>query len=344
MKDNFLTLLKDSLDKSEKPKPQVIADVVIDSVISGMLKKGDVLPSINKTARFCKIACETVRKAYGTLKEKGLIGAHQGKSFFVLKSTYDKKRNVFLLFNFLSTPYKAAIARGIIDVVGDKATLNFASHNRSERNFTTLLENAIGKYEYYAVIPMRSEQTSKLLSSIDQKKLLLIDLDVDFPNKACSRIIQNFDTNFLKAMEKLAPDLEKYKGFDFRFVNNPYHAHPQETVAMFREFCKKNGFNCYVDDEVLPANIHRNTLWFLVQDSDLVHLIKMSQSEGLKLKRDYGIITYNDMAMKHIIEGGVSTISIDFYDMGRQVGKQILDWNCDLNKTVETYLIRGNTI
>lgn len=56
MKDNFLALLKDSLDKSEKPKPQVIADVVIDSVISGTLKKGDVLPSINKTARFCKIA------------------------------------------------------------------------------------------------------------------------------------------------------------------------------------------------------------------------------------------------------------------------------------------------
>ena len=33
-----------------------------------------------------------------------------------------------------------------------------------------------------------------------------------------------------------------------------------------------------------------------------------TKEKGLELRKDYGVLTYNDTEMKHIVEGGVSTV------------------------------------
>lgn len=340
----LLTLLKKKVETTQESKPKAIVSFFLDAITSGFLQKGDRLPSINITARFCKIACETVRRSYGELKEKGVVGASQGKGFFVIKQKYDRKPNVFLLFSFLSNPYKALVARGIIDGVSNKANLSFCSHHNNENNFKTFLKEAIGKYEYYVVIPMRDEGIKKILSQMEQKKLLLADIEVDFPMKDCPQIVQNFDENFRAALDKLAPELSKYKNFDLRYVYDPKNLHPQEIKDVLQDFAEANGFNYFVDSEVIEENVRPNTLWFVIEDSDLVKLMKTAKAKNLELRKDYGVLTYNDTEMKHIVEGGVSTVSIDFYELGRKIASQILNWNPTLNEVMETKLIRGNTI
>ena len=342
--EELLTLLKGKVETAQESKPKAIVSFFLDAISSGELKKGDRLPSINLTARFCKIACETVRRSYGELKEKGVVGASQGKGFFVIKEKYDRKPNVFLLFSFISNPYKALIARGIVDGVGNKANLNFCSHHNNENNFKNFLKEAIGKYEYYVVVPMRDAGIKKILSQMDQRKLLLADIDIDFPMKDCPKIVQNFDKNFRSALDKLAPELSKYKNFDLRYVYGPKNLHPVEIGDVLREFAEENGFNYFVDSVVSEENVRPNTLWFVIEDSDLVKLMQTAKEKGLELRKDYGVLTYNDTEMKHIVEGGVSTVSIDFYDLGRKIARQILNWNPYLSEVVETNLIRGNTI
>lgn len=342
--EELLTLLKGKVETAQESKPKAIVSFFLDAISSGELKKGDRLPSINLTARFCKIACETVRRSYGELKEKGVVGASQGKGFFVIKEKYDRKPNVFLLFSFISNPYKALIARGIVDGVGNKASLNFCSHHNNENNFKNFLKEAIGKYEYYVVVPMRDAGIKKILSQMDQRKLLLADIDIDFPMKDCPKIVQNFDKNFRSALDKLAPELSKYKNFDLRYVYDPKNLHPVEIGDVLREFAEGNGFNYFVDSVVSEENVRPNTLWFVIEDSDLVKLMQTAKEKGLELRKDYGVLTYNDTEMKHIVEGGVSTVSIDFYDLGRKIARQILNWNPNLREVVGTNLIRGNTI
>lgn len=328
--------------KTQASKSAEIASFYIDTINSGTLQKGEKLPSINETAHSCNIACETVRRAYAELKAKGLLTARQGKAFFVAKSAYREKPNVFLMFDSVHNPYKSLIYRGILDGVGNRATLYFCAHGRNENLFKTLLKNALGKYEYYVVIPMRDKAPVEALRKLNQKKLMLLDIDVDFKAKACSKIVQNFDANLMRALDGLK--LEKYEGWDFRFVNARKNGHPSEIGPTLEAFCTKRRLNFLKCGEVLEGDIRRNTVWFVIEDSDLVKLMKASKRKGLKLKRDYSVLTYNDTDMKHIIEGGVSTVSIDFYEMGLKTAKQILKWDPALSEVMETRLIPGNTI
>ena len=57
-----------------------------DAIRSGKLQPGEQIPSMNEFAANFNISKETVKKAYGILRDKDLLIPRQGKGFYVAHS------------------------------------------------------------------------------------------------------------------------------------------------------------------------------------------------------------------------------------------------------------------
>ena len=54
--------------------------------------------------------------------------------------------------------------------------------------------------------------------------------------------------------------------------------------------------------------------------------------QNFSLAKDIGVISYNDTLLKEIVEGGITTITTDFNEMGKNLAKMILNKE---NKKIE---------
>ena len=69
--------------------------------------------------------------------------------------------------------------------------------------------------------------------------------------------------------------------------------------------------------------IVRKCAFWVIEDSDLISLIKMGEELGLLIGKDYGILSYNETPMKEIIRNGITVISTDFIKMGQSISRYI---------------------
>ena len=72
------------------------------AVSSGKLLPGQLLPSLNDLSAEAGISKETVKKAYGILLGRGVIGSKQGKGYYVSDPSVLSKPRVLLVFDKLS--------------------------------------------------------------------------------------------------------------------------------------------------------------------------------------------------------------------------------------------------
>lgn len=56
-----------------------------------------------------------------------------------------------------------------------------------------------------------------------------------------------------------------------------------------------------------------------LKNKNLIRIIKKIKENNLILKKDIGIVCYNDTMLKEIVEGGITTISTDFTAMGKNL-------------------------
>ena len=338
----MLEHLAAELKVSNIPKSKFIENYIIDLINEGVLKKGSRLPSINELSGKCKIARETVVKSYNLLKQKGLVESRHGKGFIVIKSKYKKLANVFVLLDVMSNAYKEQLVRGINENIGGKVQITYNAHRYNAEAFVNCLENAIGRFEYYVVFAMRDKSTFKSVLKIPQNRLLLLDVPADIKDCDCAQIYQNSDANFKTALAEALPHLKKYNKFYMIF--DPQYHHPIERVAAFEEFCKENGLPCEILHDFDKSKLERGTFWMIMTDVHLVDLLLCARENGLKVKSDFGVITYDDTPMKKVVADGVATISVDFYNMGRLVAEQLQNWNPELKITVPSIFTRRATV
>ena len=62
-------------------------------------------------------------------------------------------------------------------------------------------------------------------------------------------------------------------------------------------------------------------------DRRLSELIKGITASGFTIGKEVGLICYNDFPLNEFILGGLTTLSADFSQMGRNAARMILDGN-----------------
>jgi DNA-binding LacI/PurR family transcriptional regulator len=89
------------------------------------------------------------------------------------------------------------------------------------------------------------------------------------------------------------------------------------------------------DMEVKPKEA-----FIVIEETDLVNLIKICRSKKLTVGREVGIISYNETPLKEILLDGITVLSTDHAKMGETAARLILENKKEKIKNPFSLLIR----
>lgn len=315
------------IDTSLKvPKYIQIVNAVISSIRQGRLKKGDNIYSINELSDEFLFSRDTVQKAYLVLRKKGIITAIKGKGFYINRTDITTPFRILLLFNKISN-YKRLIYNAFVETMGDKAVVDLKIHHGSIRLLETLLHENAGEYDYFVLMPhfyTDADEIYSILKNIPEEQLIILDKDLPHNYFKYAGVFQDFKNDIYNALEDGLESLKKYHRIVLVFPKIvPY---PKEIITGFRCFCNSYNLAYSITDEIGEGTaINKKEAYIVIEETDLVTLIKFCQTNGLKIGKDVGIISYNETVLKEILLDGITVISTDHHKMGKTAAQLILE-------------------
>lgn len=311
---------KDIAQPASLPLYQRLSNRIIELIEEGKLKKNDQLPSVNVLCAELGVARVTVVNSYAFLRNKGIIEARHGKGYFVSRETDLQIRKVFLLFDAMNG-YKEILYQSFLSALGEAYSVDIYFHYYNLRQFSRFIENNLGDYNHYVVLPHFNTDVSGILRKIPENQLLLMDNDVaGLPS--CPAVYQDFSKDVESAFRSAGHLLSKYRhihlvtGTGFQFI-------PQGITDGFKKACRELRLKHSLTREVNPIKVKSGEAYLVFTDHDLVSLVEQAMKKKLKPGRDLGIISYDDTPLKGILAGGITTISTDFVSMGKTAARMI---------------------
>lgn len=337
-------------EKSRVPKYKQIVDFVIHKISTEELKVGEKIPSINKLSETCLLARDTVEKAYKHLKERKIIVSVKGKGFYISKTDLISKLNILFLVNKLST-YKMIIYNSFVKSIGIDGHVNMFIYHCDESLFIKHLEQNLGAYDYYVVMPHFKDKDFKHLSYTDEvlntleripkDKLIMLDNYKPNINGVYASIYQDFKNDIYNALNEGIQKIKKYDKLILVYPAKSVNPYPKRIVHGFKEFCVKNNLDFEILNEIYEdMELESKDLYITIQESDLVNLVRQVRNKKLKLGKDIGIISYNETPLKELL--GITVISTDFKTMGESAAYMLLKNKKEKVKNVFKYIERNS--
>lgn len=318
-------------ESSRIPKYQQIVDSIIDNIAKGNLKINDKIPSINTFSEEYLISRDTVEKAYNILKKNKVIISIKGKGNYIARTQLISKTNVLFLVNKMSN-YKMKIYYSFIAKLGMNYHVDLQIYHCDESLFLNILSKSIGGYNYYIIMPhfktndflhaSKSDNVSEILGKIPTNKLIVLDNLLSIhPNH--SEIFQDFENDIYYALTEAFDKIKKYNKLIFFFPEKSVYPYPRRILYGFQKFCGYHSLDFEILNQVYKdMTLKKGDLFIVIEESDLVLLIKQIRKSNLILGKDIGVISYNETPLKDLL--GITVISTDFKKMGRAAAKMIL--------------------
>ena len=326
MSDELISL--EVNDESSLPKYRQVVNSIVQNIETGRMKYGQKLPSINQLSFNYYLSRDTVEKAYRYLKKNGIIESVKGKGYYVTNSAPESKIKVLVVFNKLSA-YKKVIYNAMASELGENAHIDFFIYHYDYGMFERTINEHLEGYHYYVIMPHFIEYDRpsflKLIKKIPSKKLIVLDHLIEGIDQCHGAIYQDFKTDIYLAMEQGLELFKKYKKLILVFPDQKSASYPKAILLGFRKFCGFNNFEFEIIDEVVETTkVEKDSAYVVIEENDLVNLIKIIRTQRLKLTVDVGILSYNDTALKEVLAEGISVITTDFVQMGKLAAEMIL--------------------
>lgn len=312
---------------------------------AGEMKSGDILPSMNDLANELNISKETVKKAYVTMRQKGLLKATQGKGYFVAgKKESGQKPKILILFDKLSSS-KQVLFNSFFSMVKDYAEITLQLHNQDGNLLKFYLDENLDNYDYFVITPhfpldkATQNAVTKQLRRVPNSKLLLLDHDMEDLKGNYGCIYQEFTTDVYEGLKQGIRKLLSVPRLNvITEMSSLYH---EQIIEGVKKFCADFDIKMNLDTAVTSDIIRKDETYLILNgqlDLGLVALVKAAEEKGLKPGQDFGIISYNESPIDEIILNGLTTISTDFEQMGREAAMMIIKGefrkrHCDFKMT-----------
>lgn len=331
---SYLTLDR----KSSLTKKKQIINSIEQAIISKKIKKGDKLPSINSLKIRLSISRDTVLDAYGDLKKRGIINSVAGKGYYLKNEKITVQKRIFLLFDEINL-FKENLYNSFINNLKHEFEVDTYFHHFNFDFFRNMILNNVGNYSHYVIMPANFKKTKDILAHIDPDRVFLLD---QLPNgmKNYAAVYQNFEMGVNNNLVLLNDKILNYKKiiliYDFK-------KQPEGILGGFTRYCKEYEKPFKILHSKDDINIRKNYVYMTLDDSSLISIIKQVKEKKIKIKKDIGIISFNESPLKEIIEGGITTISTNFSMMGKKLAEMIESNNRTLIEN-EIKLISRNSI
>ena len=306
--------------KPGNPKYKQIINAVEKAIVTGLLKKGDKLPSLNTIKNEHTLSRDTVLSAFNELKNRGIIYSIVGKGYYVSTEHIAVTQKIFLLFDELNS-FKEDLYNSFLQNLGDNIQVDIFFHHFNDDVFTKVINDNIGNYSSYVIMPANLKGTEKAIQNLPKEKVYILD-QMHTELSQYPGIYQNFEKDIYNGLQNGFSQIKKYTKLVLLFSKEKQ---PQGLLNGFHLFCKKNNLNSEVISSLENRIPKKSELYLILDDKNLIRIIKKIKQEKLILAKDIGVISYNETMLKEIVEGGITTISTDFNLMGENLAKMVLN-------------------
>ena len=304
--------------RSNQSKYKLVVNHVIEGITSGIYKNGDWIPSINEFIRQYKLSRDTVFAGLAELKSKGIIDSNPGVGYFVISTRVTFEQKIFLLFNEFNA-FKEDLYNSLIESFGKTVPVDLYFHNYNRKVFETLINEANGKYTTYIIMSGKFEGIDPLLKKLNGRTYLLDHFHPELTGKYAS-VSQNFEKDTYEALVFGKDKISKYHHI---VMIQKDEKEPYERFYGLKKFGEEFGYQYDFIETAKDRPIANGELFIVVNDRDIVYLIKQSEKQNLVLGTDFGIISYNETPLKEVLSGGITTLSTDFTLMGSTMTRLI---------------------
>lgn len=326
---------------SSRMKYLQLVDRVNALIESDQLRIGDRLPSLKQFERELGMSKETLLKGLNYLLEKGIIESVYRKGYYVKKKSVDHSYRVFLLLDKMNI-LRDTFYHTLFDQLRDVADVDVYFHHHNAKVFENLIRENLGGYTHFIVTTFLKEDPSAILNLIPAQKRIVIDYNQPGLEGDYTCIFQDFDNDIHDTLNQLKTHLSKYKKLVLIAPNEATHA--RHVVDGFLRFCMEQGYRYAIEHEVEAGSFKKGNAYvtFSRYDTDDVALIKLARANGYKLGKDVGLISYNDTAVKEILEDGITVISTDFEAMGKAVAQAIINKETIVQRNPTRVIVRNS--
>ncbi len=313
-----------NLDNSSSiPKYKQVINSINSAIADKRLKRGEKIPSINQICTEFQLSRDTVMLAFNSLKARGIISSVPGKGYYIKSININFKHKVFLLFDEFNE-FKEVLYNSFVESLEGKATVDIFFHHFNLHVFETLIKDNLNKYTSYVIMPVSFKGISPILNEITNGKLYILDQANPELGSKYPSVYQNFEKNVYQALNSAKDLLKKYQKL---IIVYPGGKEPEGELKGFIKFCKEQNYIYEVINNLRDKdrNLSIGEAYFVIDDKDLVSLIKKIHSCGFNIGKDIGIISYNDTPLKEVVADGITTISTDFKAMGKTLADILLN-------------------
>lgn len=319
-------------ENSRVPKYQQIVNSIIHNISEGNLTIDQKIPSINMFSEEFYLSRDTVEKAYNILKERNIISSIRGKGYYVTRTKLISKVNILFLVNKLSS-YKMRTYNSFTDSIGANSHTDLHIYHCDESLFLNLLEKNKSAYDYYVIMPhfktddlkhvTFTDKVLKILNEMPKEKLVILDNNKPGVEGNIIEIYQDFENDIYSALKEGLPKIKKYKKLFLAYPQKSIYPYPLRILYGFRKFCVEHSFDFEIlehiyDDIVLK----KGDLFIIIEEPDLVNLVKQIREDEFIIGKEVGVISYNDTPLKELL--GITVISTNFKMMGEIAARMIL--------------------
>jgi DNA-binding transcriptional regulator YhcF (GntR family) len=320
-------------ENSRVPKYQQIVDSIIHNISLGRLTMDQKIPSINMFSEEFYLSRDTVEKAYNILKERNIISSIRGKGYYITRTKLISKVNILFLINKLSS-YKMRTYNSFIDSIGGNSHTDLHIYHCDESLFLNLLDKHKADYDYFVIMPHfktedlkhigYTEAVVNAINKIPNEKLIILDnIKPDLYGEIV-QIYQDFENDIYEALIEGFEKISKYEKIILIYPEKSVYPYPRRILHGFRKFCVEKSINFEILDRVYEDMIlKKGDLFIVIEESDLVNLIKQIREDEFILGKDIGVISYNETPLKELL--GITVISTDFKVMGDTAASMILN-------------------
>jgi hypothetical protein len=200
-----------------------------------------------------------------------------------------------------------------------------------ENLFLNELQENFGAYDYYVVMPhfkdenllhkTATREVYEALKSIPEDKLILID-NIIPELKPLAAVYQDFKMDIYEALTEGVQYLRPYEKLVLVYPPRALYPYPMRILQGFQKFCTDFNFGFEILDEIdSDMELHPKDAYVIIEENDLVSLVKQIRDKKLEMGKDIGVISYNDTPLKDLL--GITVISTDFEAMGETAAYMI---------------------